>query len=101
MEGAAMSSMSERILVPFHGEGGGTGELTCRQYSLWVTIQRTGRTLNIGGTMPLPTGSSLRAMVTVLRFLVSRHQSLRTKLRIVDRPDACGAGADHAALEPE
>jgi hypothetical protein len=47
---------------------------------LW-TIERTGRTLNIGGTTPLPPGTPIDEVVEILRFTVGRHQSLRTRYR--------------------
>ncbi|HEY2791083.1 MAG TPA: condensation domain-containing protein, partial [Micromonosporaceae bacterium] len=73
------------ISVRFHGEdvGGvsGVGELTWGQQGIWETIQRTGRTLNIGGALPMPAGTSAEEIATMLRFWVSRHPSLRTRLR--------------------
>jgi hypothetical protein len=79
-----MGSMTSRILLPFHGEGAGVGELTWGQLSIWQTMLRTGRTMNIGGTVPLSAGTSVEEMATMLRFIVSRHQALRTRLRFVD-----------------
>jgi hypothetical protein len=78
-----MASTMSEILVSFHGEGSGIGELTWGQQEIWTTIRRTGRTLNIGGAMPLPTGTSIEEMVSTLRFMVGRHQALRTRLLLV------------------
>lgn len=50
------------------------------------TIQRTGRTLNIGGALPMPAGTTTEEMATMLRFWVSRHPSLRTRLRFAPHP---------------
>jgi hypothetical protein len=78
-----MGGVTSRILLPFHGEGSGVGELTWGQQGIWQTMLRTGRTMNIGGTMPLPPDSSVDQIAGVLRFVVSRHQALRTRLRFV------------------
>ena len=72
--------------MEFHGEGSGIGPLTWGQQDIWLTMQRTGRTLNIGGVMPLPTGRQLTEIETVLRFVMSRHQALRTRLKL-NAPD--------------
>ena len=56
------------ISVRFHGEdvGGvsGVGELTWGQQGIWETIQRTGRTLNIGGALPMPAGTTAEEIAT-------------------------------------
>jgi hypothetical protein len=77
---------TSEIPVEFHGEGSGTGKLTWGQAGIWETIRRTGRTLNIGGTLALPAGSTAEEMAGVLRFSMSRHQALRTLL-VFDRDD--------------
>lgn len=79
-----MGSTSSQIMVPFQGEGAGTGELTWGQQEIWKTMLRTGRTMNIGGAMALPPGAAIDEFTTLLRFVTSRHQSLRTTLRLVD-----------------
>jgi Condensation domain len=79
----AMGTVTSRIVLPFHGEGAGVGELTWGQQTIWQTMLRTGRTMNIGGTVPLPAGSSVEETAAMLRYIVSRHQTLRTRLRFV------------------
>jgi Condensation domain len=74
------------IRVGFHGEGAAAGELTWGQMAIWRATQQTGRTMNLVWAMPLPGGTSLAEMTGVLRFVVSRHPALRTRLRFVDRP---------------
>jgi len=79
-----LSSTVSEIRVPFHGEGSGSGELTWGQRGIWNTMQRTGRTMNIGGVMPLPEGTPVEEIAAVLQFAVSRHQALRTTLQFDD-----------------
>jgi hypothetical protein len=74
------------IRVGFRGEGAGAGELTWGQMWIWQICQRTGRTMNITVKTPLPEGAPLAEMAGLLRFLVSRHPALRTRLRFVDGP---------------
>jgi hypothetical protein len=96
-----MSGVTSRILLAFHGEGGGVGELTWGQQGIWQTMRRTGRTMNIGGTMPLQAGTSVDEMAAVLRFVVSRHQALRTRLRFTPDgpPQQVAAESGEIALE--
>jgi hypothetical protein len=69
------------IPVPFHGTGSGSAELTWGQLSVWRTIKNSGATQTMGGIMPLPPGTTVQDAAAVLRFVLSRHQSLRTRLR--------------------
>ena len=78
-----MGSRTSRHLVPFHGEGTGEGELTWGQQGIWLTMARTGRTMNIGGVTPVEAGTTLGELENVLGSLVGRHQTLRTRLRLV------------------
>lgn len=75
-----MAITASEIRVPFQGHGAGAGELTWGQLGILRTTRRTGRTMNVVVTMPLPEGTPLSEMVAVLRFLVSRHPALRTRL---------------------
>src|SRR5687767_1565080 len=70
---------TERIMVPFAGEGAGAGALTWAQQGVHWVIERTGRTLNIGGVVPLPEGTPVTQLAHELSFIVSRHPSLRTR----------------------
>src|SRR5512139_400709 len=80
-KGIAMGIRTSRILVPFHGEGSGVADLTWAQLGIWQTMRDTGLSMNIGGTVAMPPGTSVQAMETLLRYLVGRHQALRTRLR--------------------
>jgi hypothetical protein len=81
-----MTSTSSEIMVAFHGEGAGTAELTWGQSGIWRTSQRTGRTMNLAGALPLPDGTQLTELVERLRFMVGRHPALRTRMRFADGP---------------
>jgi Condensation domain len=77
--------MAERVLVAFAGEGSGSGELSWGQRGVWRTITADGEAKTLGGAVAIPGGSTVDRMVSSLRFVLGRHQSLRTKLR--PRPD--------------
>jgi hypothetical protein len=72
--------MTHRILVPFRGEGSGVGELAWAQRGIWRSIQRQGSSEYVGGVVALPAGATVEAVVVALRFVMSRHQALRTRL---------------------
>lgn len=73
--------MSDRILVPFRGEGCGVGELAWGQRELWGGMVQQRRWFPIGGTFPARPGTTIGSVAADLGFLVSRHQSMRTRLR--------------------
>ena len=74
-------TVADRLLVPFEGSGCGVGELSWGQREMWGMIRRLGSSLALGGVSPLPAGMSLEAAAAVLSVIMSRHQSLRTRLR--------------------
>jgi hypothetical protein len=76
-----MVGATGRIMVPFAGAGAGTGPLTWAQEGVRWAMRRTGNTMNIGGAMPLPPGTPVEQIARELRFIVSRHPSLRTRYR--------------------
>ncbi|GAA1814215.1 hypothetical protein GCM10009682_39060 [Luedemannella flava] len=76
--------VTERIPVPFRGGDAGEGPLTWAQRDVVEVMARTGRTMNIGGAVPLPPGETIRDVTTLFRFLVERHPSLRTRVRVAD-----------------
>ncbi|HEY0807730.1 MAG TPA: condensation domain-containing protein, partial [Pseudonocardiaceae bacterium] len=79
-----MAITVSEIPVNFRGEGTGTAELTWGQLTIWLAARQTGRTMNLVTPVPLPDGTPLDEMVAVLRFVVSRHPALRTRLRFTD-----------------
>ncbi|MEV4136100.1 condensation domain-containing protein [Dactylosporangium sp. NPDC049742] len=70
--------------VAFQGDGAGVEELTWGQRDVWDLMRRTGRTMNIGGAVRAGDGETVEGVAAVLRFLVGRHQALRTRLSPVD-----------------
>ncbi|MFI5914021.1 condensation domain-containing protein [Dactylosporangium sp. NPDC051541] len=93
--------MTSRILVPFQGEGAGEGPMTWAQGMMWRTMLESGRSMNIGGTVALPPGTTVEAMTRTLRFLMSRHPALRTRLRFTpdSPPRQVVAAAGEAVVE--
>jgi Condensation domain len=76
--------MGEQILVPFSGNGSGVAELTWGQQRIWTAMRFGGRSLNMGAAIPLPPDTTIEQLAAMLRFLVSRHQSLRTLWSVDD-----------------
>jgi hypothetical protein len=74
------------IPVDFRGEIAGVGELTWGQMGIWRRTRETGRTMNVVVIMPLPEGTALSTIAASVRFVVSRHPALRTRLRFVSEP---------------
>lgn len=89
-----------RRLVPFAGEGAGVERLSWGQQDLWEAMQRQQSWLPLGAVVPLPPGMTVEAAAADLRFLVSRNQTMRTRLRLgVDPPEQVVSGTGEAALD--
>lgn len=69
-----------QVIVPFAGETSGAGELTWGQLDIWTCMQRQRSSLAFGGAYPLPEGTTVASVVSDLEYLMSRHDSLRTRL---------------------
>jgi hypothetical protein len=69
-------------MVPFRGHGDGVGELTWSQANLWQGMTVDGPPITMGGIVPALDGVTVDVVTELLRFSVSRHQSLRTRLRL-------------------
>lgn len=93
--------MSHRILVRFEGEGSGVEELSWGQRSQWGAIQGAGRAESAGGTMPLAEGTTTEEIATLLGFIMSRHQSLRTRVRLDAQGDPQQVLFDSGEIELE
>ena len=74
-------AVAERIMVPFEGEGGGVGELTWAQQTIWAEMRRAGKTLTMRGDRRLPPDATVAEFVDELRFYLTRYQAMRTLLR--------------------
>ncbi|HEY0638320.1 MAG TPA: condensation domain-containing protein [Pseudonocardiaceae bacterium] len=72
--------MVERILVPFSGEGSGVEELTWGMKGMWQTMWAAGESRTMSGIDVLPPGKTVQDAADTLSFVMSRHQSLRTRL---------------------
>jgi hypothetical protein len=72
--------MTHQILVSFKGEGAGIGELTWAQRGIWRSMRRQGSSDYLGGAVRLPDGTTIDQLIAGLRFVLSRHQALRTRL---------------------
>lgn len=73
--------MRDQILVPFEGPGAGVETLSWGQKGIWQTITQAGRSATLGDVAALVPGRTVQDMAIRLRFLLSRHPSLRTRLR--------------------
>lgn len=72
--------MSEQILVPFEGDGTGVGELSWGQRNIWIPVRRHRTSLPVGRTRKLATGITVGDVAAQLSLLMSRHQTLRTRI---------------------
>ena len=83
ISGEQISGMAEQntrqVLVRFEGEGSGVAELTWGQLGMWQSIVAAGHSKTVGGVSTLPDGFRVEDAAETLRYLMSRHQALRTK----------------------
>ncbi|GAA4255790.1 condensation domain-containing protein [Dactylosporangium darangshiense] len=93
--------MAEQIIVAFEGEGSGVDDLSWGQLDLWMAMRRQNSWLPMGGATPLPAGTTLADVVENLRYLMSRYQTMRTRLRFDDdgRPSQVVSGSGEIALD--
>jgi hypothetical protein len=89
--------MAEPILVPFHGDGGGVDTLSWGQWEIWRSMMAVGNSLPLGATFPAAPGTTVASVAEMLRFIMSRHQSLRTRIVL----DADGTPRQHVATSGE
>jgi Condensation domain len=74
--------VTDTVIVRFEGAGSGVAELSWGQHEIWCVMRDKGDSLPIGGVRSLPPGQSVADVAAGLRFIMSRHQSLRTRLRL-------------------
>lgn len=91
----------ERIVVRFDGDGAGEGPLSWGQTENWRAILRQDSWLPLGGVQPLAPDSTVEGVADDLRYVLSRHPSLRTRLRLADGapPAQVVAGSGEITLE--
>ena len=93
--------MSEQIVVPFGGDISGVGELTWGQWEIWPSLEESQTTsFSIGGWQELPPGRTAADVAADLRFIMSRHSALRTRVQFAadGRPQQAIAGSGEALL---
>lgn len=73
--------MVNRVLVPFDGEGSGVEDLTWGQIGFWQGMEDTGQSATMGGVTALPPGVTVEFVAESLKYVMGRHQALRTLLR--------------------
>jgi hypothetical protein len=74
--------VTDTVIVRFEGDGSGVAELSWGQHEIWYVIRDKSDSLPIGGVRALPPGQTVADVAAGLRFIMSRHQSLRTRLRL-------------------
>ncbi|HEX4091197.1 MAG TPA: condensation domain-containing protein [Trebonia sp.] len=74
--------MTDTVIVRFEGDGSGVADLTWGQHEIWRVMRDKGDSLPIGGVRALPPGQTVADVAAGLGFIMSRHQSLRTRLRL-------------------
>src|SRR5215469_12591160 len=74
--------MKDKVVVQFAGDGSGVAELSWGQEVIWSVIQDKDNSLPMGGARALPPGQTLADVAAGLSFIMSRHQALRTRLRL-------------------
>ena len=75
--------MTDTVIVRFEGPGSGVEELSWGQHEIWQVMADKGDSLPIGGVRALPPGQTVADVAAGLGFVMARHQSLRTRLRLV------------------
>lgn len=96
-----MISAPEQIMVAFEGEGAGEGELAWGQSENWSAIVSQKTWIPLGGVKPLPAGTTVEDIADELRYLMSRYQPMRTRLRFdaQGRPTQVVYGSGEVPLE--
>jgi hypothetical protein len=93
--------MAERIVVPFEGEGSGTGALSWGQAEIWRAMQRQRSWIPLITVTPLPASTTAADLAAELRFRMGRYPSMRTRYRLAGggTPEQVLAASGETALE--
>lgn len=86
-----------QMLVRFEGDGSGVGELSWGQREILDAMRRQRTMMPLPFTEPLPPGTTLHDVADWLRYLMSRHQAMRTRLH--RRPDGTWYQVVHSSGE--
>jgi hypothetical protein len=76
-----MARVISRAVVAFSAEGDGEGPLSWGQQDIWGAMTRYGYAMPLGGIKPLAPGTAVADVAAELRYLMSRYQVMRTRLR--------------------
>jgi hypothetical protein len=79
-----VQGVTEKLLVPFAGEGSGTGGLSWGQKTIWRAFEAAGSPIWLTGLRAVPAGSTIDYAVDELAFVMSRNQALRSTLLVPD-----------------
>jgi hypothetical protein len=74
--------MVESKLVRFEGAGSGSDVLTWGQQEIWAPRELSGASIPMGRVTSLPPGVTLVVVTAILRYVMSRHPSLRTRFEL-------------------
>lgn len=81
--------MADSKLVRFEGVGSGSDVLTWGQQEIWAPMELTGASITMGGVTRLPPGVTLVVVAAILRYVMSRHPSLRTRFELDSEGRPC------------
>lgn len=76
--------MVERVLVQFEADGAGVAELSWGQREIWSAMLAKQQSLAVGGVRQVPPERTISDVACDLQFIMTRHQSLRTRLRFME-----------------
>src|SRR5262245_56904685 len=76
-----MSAAPDRVSVGFAAASSGEGPLSWGQLENWSAIVKQGTWLPLGGVKPLPPGTTVPEVAAELRYLITRYEPMRTRLR--------------------
>jgi hypothetical protein len=74
----------DRVVVAVEGDGDGEADLTWGQIGLWQSIEASGMSKTVFHIAEAEPGTTVDDVVSMLRFMVTRHQALRTTLVLRD-----------------
>jgi hypothetical protein len=96
-----MITVAQRVAVAFAGDGAGTGELSWGQRDIWQAMVRQKSWLPNGAWGPLPAGTTVDDVADMLRYIMSRFPTARTRLVFdaAGQPTQAVAGGGETVLE--